>query len=239
MFQDLGKLFKKIISSTRLIFIFAIVTSFVIAVAVVGSGNKYIAVILPSLVLFPILIFAITDNRVKRALWELVLCYFAFVVFVQVVTTWAPLNGALSLAKGFHTAGYEVPKNALLIDMVELIACALFALLSAGFGGLIIITRELNAIAYTSANFYMNADKPVLAMLLAWTPWGLLKVLSMLMLTVALCPVIGAKFFDIQKAHINQQVLLVAIGFAMLGLFLRIVLSSLWLEMILRCGIVL
>ncbi len=65
--------------------------------------------------------------------------------------------------QGFHTAGYEVPKNALLIDMVELIACALFALLSAGFGGLIIITRELNAIAYTSANFYMNADKPVLS----------------------------------------------------------------------------
>lgn len=239
MFQDLGKLFKKITSSASLTLIFAIVTSFAVAVAVVGSGNRYIAVILPSLVFFPILIFGINDSRVKRAIWELVLCYFAFVVFVQVVTTWAPLNGALSLAKGFPTSGYEVPKNTLLIDMVELIACALFALLSAGFGGLIVITRELNAIAYTSANLYMNADKPVLAMLLAWTPWELLKVLSMLMLTITFCPVMGTKFFSIPKTHINQQVLLMAIGFAMLGLFLRIVLSSLWLEMILRCGIVL
>lgn len=238
MFQDLSEFFQKITSSNFII-LFAIVGSFVIAAAVIGSGNKYIAVLLPTSVFFPVLIVPMIRNEPKKAFWESVLCYLVFAIFAVVMTTWAPVNGTLALAKSSDgTLNLLASKNAVFIDILEISACAFLASISGGLGGLLVLTRELNATAYSSAVFYMNADKPVLAMLLAWTPWGILKLISMLMMSVALFPLTGTKIFKIPKMLINQQILLLAIGFTMLGIFLRLVLSHLWVEMISHCGIV-
>lgn len=238
MFQDLSKFFRDITSS-NLIVIFAPVASFVIAIAVVGSGNKYIAILLPSTVFFPILTLTMIEHDAKKAFWELGLCYFVFVIFTVIMTTWSPVNGALALPKSNQQILSQLAqKNLVLIDIIELAACALLAFLTAGFGGLVVLTRELNGMAYLSAAFYMNADKAVFAMLLPWTPWGILKVLSMLMTTIALYSLTISKIFNIQKLYFNQSILLLAIGLAMLSIFLRIVFSHFWVEMIFRCGIV-
>lgn len=154
--------------------------------------------VLNTLVIFPLFVWAVRSGRMRRAI--VITLFWAFCLALTMVGLTLLMNeqaaGAVQGLAEYRTQfirwiadGVPVeilPAQGWLAQLRELAIFAVAAALTAGLGGLFLLTLAIDIVSANAASLALEALRPLPVLLLSWPLWNIARLVGAVLITAAL-----------------------------------------------------
>ena len=154
--------------------------------------------VLNTLVIFPLFIWAVRSGRTRRAVtmtlfWAL--CLAVTMLALGVIFSGqaeAAVQGVVEYRSQFirwmadATPVTAAPAQDLLGQLRDLVIFAVASAVTAGLGGLFLLTMAINVISVNAAGLVNEATRPLQTLLFGWPVWNIARLVGYVLITVAL-----------------------------------------------------
>ncbi len=161
-------------------------------------SNQYLLPVLNVLIPYPVMYKLLVDERRPRAFGAMLF----WALCMGVITTWAVVNfPELANASIFYGSTYKQemfqwirtgvgsegnPAKFIPLHLVHLIIFCVLSALSAGFLSLLMGAFLMNYMSYYVGSLIAASSDPLLASMMGWHPWSVIRVISFVILGVIL-----------------------------------------------------
>ena len=154
--------------------------------------------VLNTLVIFPLFVWAVRSGRTRRAVtmtlfWAL--CLAVTMLALGVIFSGqaeAAVQGVVEYRSQFirwmadATPVTAAPAQDLLGQLRDLVIFAVASAVTAGLGGLFLLTMAINVISVNAAGLVNEATRPLQTLLFGWPVWNIARLVGYVLITVAL-----------------------------------------------------
>ena len=154
--------------------------------------------VLNTLVIFPLFIWAVRSGRTRRAVtmtlfWAL--CLAVTMLALGVIFSGqaeAAVQGVVEYRSQFirwmadATPVTAAPAQDLLGQLRDLVIFAVASAVTAGLGGLFLLTMAINVISVNAAGLVNEATRPLQTLLFGWPVWNIARLVGYVLIAVAL-----------------------------------------------------